>query len=503
MRPPSPRPSPGAEAERYVPANMRQAGFAPIKTANHSPNLLLATWTLGGEPLNDVYTKLLGQNVYSLTDAAQLLYEAYVGGNERVGRDLLSADFLAGIASDLKERSLGGDLVEITQDRALNQEQKRLSVLYLLGPGLPFAHAQGGRAFTTAAQLLTRTATSALDFAAAEESFKVGLLPIWLRATAPLAVKTALPATTTALDFRRFLHKASPSFPLWIGETSFASPAQLAAYIRRDEDTWKMVYGSLAAGFLSPWLHALGRADILERQAQLAEALLGPGVETTSEPGRQLAVQALLEALDPETVPPSLDANLHAVDLTGLSGETPAERTLTLTNTTGGPLRVVLALEPTLVGVHLSATELFFSQRAPGQRLAVVLTGNPVPMPRDGQHTAQLVVRTPYAVGEVPVRASAVFPQKEFWQFVGGAALALALVFGAIRLLLGVALDSFTNDIDYYQTLVSRGTLLPLDYAQWAGNGPGLIFLGFLLLLGACCYGFVRTLRKLSKPKAA
>ena len=495
------------EAESYLLDSMRQAGFAPVKTVNQSPNLLLSTWTPGGTPLTGrPHTKVLGQDVYSLAEAGQVLYDALITSDERAARGLDTEEYLANIAIDLKENDALLDLRAIVHDRKLNQTQKRLKALYLLGPGLPFYSEELTEAFTSPAQLLTRTASSARDFAAGETAFKAGFLQIWLKAAATAEVKAAIPSKTTVLDYRRFLHAAAPQFPLWIGAQSFTSPAQLATYIRQDENTWKMVFGSLNAGNLVPWLQALGQSQILERQEQLAVAFIGPeqgmvGTDRNIDPSdmrRMLSIQALLEALDPQTAVPQLTADVVEVDLTGLSGETQVERIINITNTTGGAVRVLLVLEPAMEGVSISVPGLFFDQRAPGQKLDVVLTGSPGQMPRDGQHTAQLQVRTAYAMDQVPVRAEAVFPQKEFWQFVGGAALALALVFGAVRLLLGLALGEST-----YQAMIDRGTFLPFEDASQAGNGNGYIFLIALLSLVGLCYAFIRVLAKISKPKYA
>lgn len=489
------------EAEQHVPAYLREANFAPIKTAGQGANLLQATWTEGGLPLADQpYTIVLGQKVYSLTEAAQVLYDAF-GSTEREKaiRNLDSGDYLENIAKDLKENDVQLDLREIRQDKKLNQQQQRLKALYLLGPGLPF-YLDGKPAFANPAQMLSRTAQSVSDFGAAESAFGAGLIAIWVQAAGPAEVKAALPGPnkTGALDFRRFLHKATPGFPLWIGEESFASPAALAAYIRRDENTWKMVYGSLAAGNISPWLHGLGQSNLIERQAQLAEALLGPGLEPNSEKGRQLAVQALLEALDPEVAVPSFSANLTEIDLTGLSGDAPVERTLTLTNDTGGTTRVFLSLEPALDGVRLSATELFFERRASGQQLSVTITGSPAQMPRDGQHEAKLTIRTAYVAGDLPVRAEAVFPLKQFWQFVGGAGLAMAVIFGGVRLLLGQALG--LERYARYAHMAGQSELLPLRLAIDNGRDAGFTLVGLLVLLGGLLYFFGRTLRKLAMP---
>lgn len=486
------------EAENHLLTAMRQAGLKPIKTTTQLSNPLLTTWTPDGQALTgQPHTKVMGHDVYNLAEAAQVLYNALSGTTERgkALRNLDSSEYLSGIAQDLKERDVQQDIGDLFRRVGLPKAQRRLAALYLLGPGLPF-YLEGLPAFASPAELLTRVARSAQDFGAAEAAFTAGLLPIWLRAAGTAEVKVILPAKTTSLDFRSFLHKADPTFPLWIGREAFTSPAQLATYIQRDEHTWKMVYGSLAAGNLAPWLSALGQANLLERQAQLVDVLLGPGLEPTSEPGRYLAVQALLEALDPRTAVPTLGTDLSVVDLTGLSGETQAQRTLTFTNEAGGAVRVFLALEPPVEGVSFSPHELFFDQRAPGQKLPVLLTGNPSLMPRDGQHTAQLTVRTAYVAGGVPVQAGAVFPQKQFWQFVVGAALAMATIFGGTRFLLGLMLDESN-----YEGMLSRGELLPLNRAVEAGNAPVLVV--SLLLLGGLLYGFWRVLAKLSKPQSA
>ena len=492
-----------AEAGQYVPDYLRRAGFAPIRTASQSPNLLLAIWTEGGQPLADQpHTNVLGQKVYSLAEAGQVLYAALAGPErDKAARNLASVDYLENIAKDLKENDVQLDLREVFQQRQLTQPQRQLTALYLLGPGLPL-RLEGLPEFTTPAQLLTRTAASAREFGVAEAAFTAGLLPIWVRAAAPPAVRAALPATGPALGpalgFRQFLHQAAPGFPLWVGEQAFRSTGELAAFIRRDENTWKMVYGSLTAGYLSPWLAALGQPAVLARQAQRAEELRGPGLDPNSEPGRQLAVQALLEALDPLADTPRLANDLPIIDLLELSGETPGTRTLTLTNRLGGPVRVDLALQPALEGVSLSATSLYFDQRAGGQQLAVTLTGHPALMPRDGQHAGQLSIRTAYETGQLPVRAEAVFPTRQFAQFVGGAALALAVIFGAVRWLLGWLLSGGT-----YDSLAEHGTLLPLSQAGRAGREEGFVLAGALLLLGGLVYWFGRTLAKLAKARPA
>ena len=487
------------EAESYLLDSMRQAGFAPVKTVNQSPNLLLATWTPGGAPLTGrPHTKVLGQDVYSLAEAGQVLYDALAAGDERAARGLDTEEYLVNIAQDLKENDALLDLRAIIHDRKLNQTQKRLTALYLLGPGLPYHSQELTEAFISPVQLLARTASSARDFAAAETAFKAGFLQIWLQAAATAEVKAAIPSKRTALDYRRFSHAAVPQFPLWIGAQSFASPAQLAAYIRQDENTWKMVSGSLEVGYLSPWLQALGKAGMLEQQMRFATGLVGQDLDTNSEKGRKLAVQALLQALDPPATTPDLQADVAELPLTGLSGEERAERTLTITNPTGGYQRVLLSLEPRLEGVSISATELFFDQRAPGQQLTVAVTGNAAAMPRDGRHTAQLTVRSAYREIAVPVSAEAVFPVKGFAMFVGGAALVLAVVFGVVRYLLGLSLGE-----DSYQAMINKGTFLPLDNASQAGNGNGLIFLLGLLGLGGLIYAFIRVLAKLAKPKYA
>lgn len=487
------------EAESYLLDSMRQAGFAPVKTVNQSPNLLLATWTPGGTPLTGrPHTKVLGQDVYSLAEAGQVLYDALTAGDERAARNLDTEEYLANIAIDLKENDALLDLRAIVHARGLNQTQKRLAALYLLGPGLPY-HSEGlAEAFASPAQLLTRTASSAGDFAAAETAFKAGLLQIWLQAAATADVKAAIPSKKSALDYRSFSHAAASQFPLWIGTQSFASPAQLAAYIQQDENTWKMVSGSLEVGYLGPWLQALGKAGILTQQMRLATVLQGQDIETTSEQGRKLAVQALLQALDPQAAAPDLQPDVAELSLTGLSGEDVAKRTLTLTNPTGGYQRVFLVLESVLEGVNLSTTQLFFDQRAPGQQLIVTVTGNAAAMPRDGQHKAPLTVRSAYREFAVPVTAEAVFPVKAFAMFVGGAALALALIFGAVRYLLGLSLGEGS-----YQSMINKGTFLPMENARQAGNGNGLIFLLGLVGLGGLIYVFIRVLAKLAKPKYA
>ena len=170
----------------------------------------------------------------------------------------------------------------------------------------------------------------------------------------------------------------------------------------------------------------------------------------------------------------------------------------TTPNPTGGYQRVFLALEPALEGVTLSTTELFFDQRAPGQQLTVIVTGNAAVMPRDGRHSAQLTVSSAYRELAVPVTAEAVFPVKAFAMFVGGAALALALIFGVVRYLLGLSLGE-----DSYQAMINKGTFLPMENASQAGNGNGLIFLFGLLGLGGLIYAFIRVLANLAKPKYA
>lgn len=496
-----------AEAEAHLLHSIRQAGFAPVRTVGQSPNLLLAEWTPGGVPLtNRPSTKVMGHDVYTLAEAGQVLHAAYTIGTERekAARNLDSGDYLENIAKDLRENDVQLDLREVFLDKKPTAEQRRLRALYTLGPGLPFDVGGVVPAFASPADLLTRAARSAKDFGVAEAAFTAGLLPIWLRAAATAEVRAALPAQHTALDFRRFLHQAAPAFPLWIGSEKLADPAALAAYIRRDENTWKMVYGSLNAGNLGPWLAALGQSPVLARQEQLAQALVGPNEGAVGAgPGispadarRLLSIQALLEALEPQMPVPQLVADITEVNLTGLSGEALTERVITFTNTTGGPVRVSFALEPALEGVRLSVPGLFFDQRAPGQRLAVALTGNPALMPRNGQHTGQLQVRTAYAAVSVPVRASAVFPQREFWQFVVGSGLALAAMLGGGRYLLALALADTPA-----QTLLDRGGWVPLSQATDLTAAQSLPFLLALLALGGLLFAFGKTLARLAKPR--
>ena len=205
-----------------------------------------------------------------------------------------------------------------------------------------------------------------------------------------------------------------------------------------------------------------------------------------------------MQALDPKAATPDLQPDVTELALTGLSGEESVQRTLTLTNPNGGYQSVFLALEPALEGVSLSATSLFFDQRAPGQKLTVTLTGNAAAMPRDGQHKASLKVRSAYREIEVPVTGEAVFPMLAFAKFVGGAALALAVIFGAMRFIIGLAVGESS-----YQAMIDRGTFLPFESASQAGNGNGFIFLLGLLALVGLSYAFIRVLGKLSKSKYA
>lgn len=485
-----------SEAEEYLLASLRRAGFAPVKTVNQSPNLLLATWTPGGTPLTgQAHTKVMGHEVYSLAEAGQVLYEALSKGDEKAARNLDTVEYLANIALDLKENDALIDLREIARDRKLNQTQKRLTALYLLGPGLPFYCEGLLTPFVSPEQLLIRTANSARDFTAAESSFNAGLLQIWLRAAATAEIKAALPASYTSLDFRKFLHAAAPTFPLWMGADSFAGPAQLAAYIRKDENTWKRVYGSLEAGYLSPWLSALGKINVLDQQASLSTTLLGPKLDTTSDKGRRLAVQALLQALDPTAPTPNMQADAAELQLTGLSGEEITQRTLTITNQTGGYQRVYLVIKSMLEGVELSQAELFFDQRAPGQQHKIQITGNAAAMPRDGKHQTTLQIRSAYQEVTVPIVAEAVFPWKQFLIYVGIAALTLAIVFGGVRFLIGATLEE-----ENYQALVAKGSFLPMDKAIEAGGGSGFIFLLGLSGLVGLTYAFFRGLVHFSKP---
>ena len=488
------------EAEQYVLANMRAAGFAPVRTVSDNANTLLLTWTPGGAALaNQASTTVLGEKVYSLAEAGQVLYRALAAGDDKAIRNLDTEEYLTDIAQDLKEPDAKLDLREIYQEKKLNQTQRRLKALYLLGPGLPF-HLDGGVVpeFASPAELLARTAQSAKDFGVAETAFTAGHLSIWLQAAGTADVKAALPATgkTGALDFRYFLHQAAPGFPLWIGSEAFATTAALAAYIRRDENTWKMVYGSFNTGNLIPWLFVQNQEVVLQRHQALIPVVLGEGTDESVDKGRKLVVQALLQSLEPASIGPSFEIDHSEIDLTGLSGENLTERTLTFTNTTGGFVRVFLGINPPLDGVVLSASELFFDQRAPGQEIAIRIIGNPAQMPRDGQHQAQLNIRTVYTDDTaVPVRAEAVFPIKQFWQFVAGAGLALATIFGGVRFLLGQLLN-----VARYDDMADKHELLPLNLAIEAGTDSGFQLVLMLVLLGGLVYFFVKKLRKLAKP---
>ncbi|WP_210466843.1 hypothetical protein [Rufibacter roseolus] len=485
-----------AEAEEYLLSSLRTAGFAPVKTINQNPNLLLSSWTPGGEPLTGrPHTKVMGHDVYSLEEAGLVLYNALVAGDEKAARNLDTEDYLTNIAHDLKENDALLDIRDILGNRKLKVIQKRLSILYLLGPGMPFYVDEHTEAFTSPAQLLERASVSAHDFSLAEEAFKAGNLQIWINASATAEVKAALPVGKNSLNFREFLHKANPQFPLWISEISFATPAQLANFITHEEESWKVVYGSLSSGYLSPWLNAIGQNDILEKQAELARVLIGVGLEKNSEKARKLSVQALLEALVSGTTTPKIEVDFSLVELTGLSGEVEAARVITLSNTTGGYVRVKISMLTPLDGVRISSDEIFFDQRMPGQKFEITVHGNPILMPRDGQHTGTLLISSAYQREEVSVVAEAVFPSKEFIKFVSLSAISLGLIIGITRLLLEEISGAG------YRGLLQQGALFPIDSATEGGAGEAYWGLCFMLLLVGLSYGFVRVLIKISKPK--
>jgi hypothetical protein len=385
------------------------------------------------EPTSGPNCILFGAKCYSLRKMGEMLFKFPAKSEEYLADPILFKEDVRKLENS--DRTL--ELLSVFKKEE-SPERRYLRMVYHLNPSLPY---RIGTELTEGLLLLLQKGFRNYDFyGQIAGEFLNGNLKLWLEEADP-AYAEMIAEDRDYTDFLRFLYKVDRSFPFYIANELFLTPADVARRASRDLPFWELFFQYMKNSQLPAWLEATGKGHITKRYNDFLLALDRPADYTKAEK-KLAAVQFLIGAIDPSLPAPKVVTDTASVSLLALEASKPVQHLLVFRLENAGFVKAWLSLSQEIDGISVSRDTLCFNSFSGECTANVFIEISPVLLKKDKLIALGLQVRTQEGTTLIPVEIRAVFPKKAFVADIFKFSFFGLLFLGAVRLLLMGLLSS-------------------------------------------------------------
>jgi hypothetical protein len=362
-------------------------------------------------------------------------------------------------------------------EEEFDSERRYLRILYKLNPHLPFRFED--ELFIDIYVLLQKACESSQGFQALLESYRKGILQIWIQESDP-AVASNLSTQYDLNSFLRFIYKTDATLPFFVENNRFQTPDALADYAKKDFSIWLDIAESMAAKNIQEWFKGIGKEDWNDQIADSYAFLSHAGYYTEHEI-RLAMVQALFHIINLLSDKPRLKIDQVKVQLLSVNGGIVLNHRISISLKNEGYVKVKLYFKFKKDGISLSKDILEFNNLQGKVSESVDIIIDTFLLQKDQLYDLDLVVSSVYEDIVIPVETKVIFPKKAYIAKLALYGFMTACYFGAFRFLLGVFLN-------YDGWLVHNSEIGNPD--DVIGNSPLLSFFVFAMFILGALFSF-------------
>ena len=472
--------------EQYVVVELSKKGFKP-REINHADPLSIQNkwmtdlvWEEYKESLIEV--EWLGKKASSLSKLGTISFD----NKDDAKYFLRNGNYLPGLVTALTKSASKADEFARIIEEEFDSEKRYLKILYKLNPNLPFRLED--ELFTEVSVLLQKACETSQGYQALLESYRKGILQIWIQEADPL-VASNLSAQYDLNSFLRFLYKTDVTLPFFIENHRFLTPDSLAEYARKDFSIWPAVAESMAAKNIHEWFIGIGKEDWNDQITDSYAFLSHAGYY--SEPEIRLAmVQALFHIINLLSDKPRLEIDQKKVQHLSINGGVSLNHTINISLKNEGYVKVKVYFKFLKEGISLNKDILKFNNLEGKTTDKIDIIIDTFLLQKEQLYNLELVVSSVYEDIIIPVEIKVIFPKKAYITKLVLYGLMTAFYFGAFRFLLGIFLN-------YNGWLIVDSKNGNPD--ELIGRSPLLSFLVFALFVlgGLFSYKLVKKFEKI------
>lgn len=423
--------------EQYVVAELSKREFKP-REINHADPLSIQNkwmtdliWEDYKESLIEV--EWLGKKASSLINLGTISFE----NKDDAKYFLRNGNYLPGLVTALTKSASKADEFAKIIEGEFDSEKRYLKILYKLNPNLPFRFED--ELFTDVSVLLQKACETSQGYQALLESYRKGILQIWIHEADPL-VASNLSAQYDLNSFLRFLYKTDTTLPFFVENYRFLTPDALADYAKKDFSIWPAIAESMAAKNIQEWFSGIGKEDWND-QIDGSYAFLSHAGYYTEPEIRLAMVQALFHVINLLSDKPRLKIDQEKVRLLSINGGLTLNHIINISLKNEGYVKVKVYFKFIKEGISLSKDILEFNNLAGKINDKIDIIIDTFLLQKDQLYNLELVVSSVYEDIIIPVEIKVVFPQKAYITKLVLYGLMTACYFGVFRFLLGIFLN--------------------------------------------------------------
>lgn len=472
--------------EQYVIAELGKRHFKPREVNHADPLSILNKWMTDSiwleykESLIEV--EWLGEKANTLGKLGDISFT----NKDDAKYFLRNGNYLPGLVTALTKSASRADEFARIIEEEFDSEKRYLRILYKLNPNLPFRFED--ELYTDVFVLLQKACETSTAYEALLETYRKGILQIWIQESDPLAARN-LSTQYDLKSFLQFLYKTDPDLPFFIDKHRFATPESLADYAKKDFSIWPAIAESMAAKHIQEWFTGLGKEDWNDQIADSYAFILHTGYY--SEPEIRLGmVQALFHIINLLSDKPRLQIDQQKVQLLSINGGVTVNHPIHINLKNEGYVKAKVYFKFIKEGISLNKDILEFNNLEGKLSENIDIIVDTVLLKKEELYNLDLVVSSVYEDIIIPVEIKVVFPKKAYITKLALYGFLTACYFGAFRFLLGV----FT---DYKGWLVHNPEIGNPD--NIIGNSPLLSFFLFALFIlgGIISFSLVKKYEKI------
>ncbi|MBE9462235.1 hypothetical protein ACFP1I_13430 [Dyadobacter subterraneus] len=423
--------------EQYVVAEISKRDFKP-REINHADPLSIQNkwmtdlvWLDYKESLIEV--EWLGEKASSLSKLGDISFN----NKDDAKYFLRNGNYLPGLITALtKSASKADEFARIIEDE-FDSEKRYLRILYKLNPRLPFRFED--ELYTEVSVLLQSACETPRGYQALLESYRKGILQIWIQEADPVAALN-LSAQYDLNSFLRFIYKTDSTLPFFVENHRFLTPDALADYAKKDFSIWLAVAESMAAKNIHEWFIGIGKQDWNDQITDSYAFLSHAGYYT--EPEIRLAmVQALFHIINLLSDKPRLAIDQQKVQLLSVNGGVVLNHRINIRLINQGYVKVKLYFKFIKDGISLSKDILEFNNLEGKVSENIDIIIDTFLLQKDQLYNLELVVSSVYEDIVIPVEIKVIFPKKAYITKLVLYGFITACYFGGLRFLLGIFID--------------------------------------------------------------
>jgi len=463
--------------EQYVVAELGKKNFKP-REVNHADPLSVqnkwmtdSVWLEYKESLIEV--EWLGERANTLSKLGDISFS----NREDAKYFLRNSNYLPGLVTALSKSATKADEFARIIEEEFDSEKRYLRIVYKLNPRLPFRFEE--ELYSDVSELLQKACKTSKGYEALLESYRKGILQIWIKEADHLAAEN-LSNQYDLNSFLRFIYKTDPRLPFFIQDHRFETPDALAEYTKSDFSIWPQVAESMAAKNIQEWFTGLGHNDWNDQIADSYAFILHTGFYTEAQI-RLAMVQALFHIINLLSDKPRLHVDQQKVQLLSIDGGLAVKHPIHITLKNEGYVKAKVYFKFIKEGISLSKDILEFNNLEGKISENIDITIDTFLLKKEELYSLELVVSSVYEDIIIPVEIRVVFPKKAFITKLALYGSLTAAYFGMFRFLLGVLTD-------YKGWLVKgAGNANPDDII---GKSPLMSFLLLMLFIAGGIFSF-------------